>query len=434
LPFLFVVPGVFGAWVLTYALAIRVSGTLARRGWFRTRTSVQVVSAPLFFAAFGLTALLAQVLGTRDEQWRDYLVLDCLLLGFTLVLGVTAVLLARRVPVPARSGPHAGVNRAAARSFRRGARLSPLLMVLAIAYWFLGYGWVADAVTAGILAYAVLWIRGALLSAAERLEPADVRSTAAPVLYIRPFDAELRLFTARETFEEFFAGVLKPLGPVVALGCPGDRVPPPGAIRSYYRDDDWRSAFEETAGRAICIVGTVADSPNTSWELGRIRELGRQEALYLFTAPAAEPPTGGAWRHVRAFLGAWGNEDMRYFDRVFAFGRPAPSAEPLSEMAWPDLAELFGSLGYRVDVGDPGPGSVLGFDDAGRMRVLARGGRIAEDFVAALALQPSRRSSTRGSPGGGSATSRPGAGARRPRPAGTPRRTGPAPRAAGRPW
>lgn len=115
-------------------------------------------------------------------------------------------------------------------------------------------------------------------SASQRLA-ADGR---APVLWLRSFVSETKLSSSqifdrsvsfipwsREQnweellFEPFSTGI----GPVIALGNPGDYLPPVGAARSYPDGLTWFEEFASYARRASCILVTPGST------VGLIREL-----------------------------------------------------------------------------------------------------------------------------------------------------------------
>lgn len=83
------------------------------------------------------------------------------------------------------------------------------------------------------------------------------------------------------TFEEWLCKSLGKIGPVVAIGKPGERLPPLGAARKYVPDLQWQPEvlrlFEVT--RFTCLV--LGSSPGLDWELQALRAKGPPHKLML---------------------------------------------------------------------------------------------------------------------------------------------------------
>lgn len=102
------------------------------------------------------------------------------------------------------------------------------------------------------------------------------------VLYLRPFaldpglalpppDAPGWLFRSPFelpglTVEQFLVRQFAHLGPVVAIGRPGEQLPPLGARRGYLPVDDWRPTVGELIQGAHIVVMFAAPGPGTVWE------------------------------------------------------------------------------------------------------------------------------------------------------------------------
>jgi hypothetical protein len=111
------------------------------------------------------------------------------------------------------------------------------------------------------------------LSLANQSE--DVR---APVVYLRSFRMDRgfsrrplrvgRLFSI-QTEEEQLAQALREIGPVVAMGKPGERLPRLGAHRIYVEDADWQEQVLAWFARAALVVIHVPPKPTESltWEV-----------------------------------------------------------------------------------------------------------------------------------------------------------------------
>jgi hypothetical protein len=221
------------------------------------------------------------------------------------------------------------------------------------------------------------------------IEEATSADTRAPVLYLRAFRQEhlgfisgpksrygqyvskevLALSTGDDTqddnqnvevrFEQYFREVLNGrIGPFVALGNPEDYVPPEGAARTYESDSDWMKHVEKLVTECSCIVAEIGISSNLAWELKYLLERGFQQKLFIMTRPA--PFKSNNWLSRFIF---WTMQ--------------------IQVITWNDFASTMNAAGYEVG-SEPGPGSVLTFDAAGKLVVLKEGAFTPEEFVAPI--------------------------------------------------
>ncbi|MBV8096570.1 MAG: hypothetical protein JO110_25675, partial [Acetobacteraceae bacterium] len=115
----------------------------------------------------------------------------------------------------------------------------------------------------------------AMLRAGEQATANDSRR---PVVYLRPFagDRDMarrplsfgRLF-AIKTEEQQLIEVLRDIGPVFAIGKPGERLPLLGASRLYFEGEEWRRQVVDWFSRAalIAVRLPVRQTPGILWEL-----------------------------------------------------------------------------------------------------------------------------------------------------------------------
>jgi hypothetical protein len=100
----------------------------------------------------------------------------------------------------------------------------------------------------------------------------------APVVYLRSFHVDKRLarrplavgrVVSLRTEEEQIAEALRELGPVVAVGRPGERLPRLGAQRVYVNDADWHQQILSWFKRAVLVVIHVPPKPTEglTWEI-----------------------------------------------------------------------------------------------------------------------------------------------------------------------
>ena len=56
------------------------------------------------------------------------------------------------------------------------------------------------------------------------------------------------------------------VGPVIAIGKPGERLPQLGAARLYVDDDHWRDTIDDLMAESALVVVRAGDTPNLWWE------------------------------------------------------------------------------------------------------------------------------------------------------------------------
>jgi hypothetical protein len=164
------------------------------------------------------------------------------------------------------------------------------------------------------------------------------------------------------TFEQYLAPAISAaIGPFIALGSPEDYVAPDGAARMYAADLDWRDQFRVLARRSACIVMQVDQSDNLGWELETIRADRLQEKFLILVSPRKKPGP--------------------FAKKVFAYATKLTGVTPTT---WSQFVQALRSHGYALDIADPGPGAVIGFDSEGKGKLLLAGATKPADFVAAV--------------------------------------------------
>lgn len=132
---------------------------------------------------------------------------------------------------------------------------------------------------AGLIAFGGAYLarkgRQYRAQSAEMLMSNDKRP---PVLYMRSFkDDELladdqgaSLPTAGmplRSEEQLLVKVLQTIGPVIAIGKPGETLPQLGAARMYVQDDDWQDKIAELMPEAKLVVLLAGFTVGLLWEL-----------------------------------------------------------------------------------------------------------------------------------------------------------------------
>lgn len=273
---------------------------------------------------------------------------------------------------------HAVANLDTGRTLVRGGRV---LLVLATVAPFLPFAFAEGdgsaggiaRVAAGLAAAIVFGVTGAVaVSYGRRLQVPSGESIIADdgrptVLFLRSFSADsvtmpgtdeahATLPTAEEQLRDRLSGV----GDMVAVGRPGEILPPIGAPRIYRDDGDWRAAVLDLMHRSCLTALAYGSSDGLAWELHQALERVPPERLLLWF------PTRKVWHQFREFA----RTDSRW-----ARGRPATAADVhllafypdgtprVLEVHWTTVVNDFSTDRYpdATEAGDVSPGGLEGY-------------------------------------------------------------------------
>jgi hypothetical protein len=159
-----------------------------------------------------------------------------------------------------------------------------------------------------VLGGALMVYRGKQWEAAGRSRAVDMlMSEAAPVVYLRPFAADvpgwrqvLRVVlygvahissaavmaatfrVVRPSEEEQLAEAVAPIGPLIGIGESGESLPKPGATRIY--PAQWREGVEDLLRRARLVILRPGVSPGVRWEIERtFSTVDPEKVVLMFT-------------------------------------------------------------------------------------------------------------------------------------------------------
>jgi hypothetical protein len=116
----------------------------------------------------------------------------------------------------------------------------------------------------------------------------DARS---PILYLRAFLEETDAVGAYRDgakSDETLALALKNVGPLVAVGKPGDNLQPLGAVRLYFDHDEWQENIEALMSLSQLVIiqagySSKLDQSGLEWEmLTAMKELKPEQLVYSF--------------------------------------------------------------------------------------------------------------------------------------------------------
>lgn len=133
------------------------------------------------------------------------------------------------------------------------------------------------------------WAQSNIRVSMQELLATDQRR---PILFLRSFrDDQVKLRRSRRSLLRLLTGSsdrrlldhlateeLSSLGPVVALGAPGEPISPYGAARGYFEHANWQNAVLNLMDGAALIVLVVDETAGTWWEIEQIA--ARPERLH----------------------------------------------------------------------------------------------------------------------------------------------------------
>jgi hypothetical protein len=127
-----------------------------------------------------------------------------------------------------------------------------------------------------------------LALSAEDIREKDSR---APILFLRSFGDEkkstvgmgysLSPWGSNKTFEELIVEYMANYGPVLAIGRPGEKLPPLGAAREYIDHDSWQRTVKDLISESQLIVLLAGGTEGLLWELQTIAELNALNKLMI---------------------------------------------------------------------------------------------------------------------------------------------------------
>jgi hypothetical protein len=167
----------------------------------------------------------------------------------------------------------------------------------------------------------------------------------------------------RHGYEHLLVASARHLGPVVAVGRPGERIPPIGAFRRYFANDEWQSAVERLLRRAKFVIVSVGDTPSVGWEISKIRTLGILDRTIFVVPPIVHAARQRRFEILASHLGIPPTvvQPTERGTEYLGLAFEAMHALPLASAAL-DYASYYAALvhvGFRLfddsDVGGPVP-------------------------------------------------------------------------------
>lgn len=252
------------------------------------------------------------------------------------------------------------------------------------AYDALGDAWVAvsTGVALALFVAMVQLIRRSQQWEALSADEALRRDARAPVTYLRAFTDDGRMAVPGHHWQDRVLGkavsgltltspeqelafILQRVGPVIAIGKPGERLPELGAARLYASHESWQQTVLDMLRRSSLVLARVGASPGVQWELDQVLSLAQRSKVLILVLGSPKDQAAG----VRAIE-----------SRI---GEPLPLASPPASR-FRQLLKLLGADPQRSI------GVLVGFDSGGRPLADAIPTTTfgASDVVRALMLRP----------------------------------------------
>ena len=127
-------------------------------------------------------------------------------------------------------------------------------------------------------------------SALKALESSQARR---PTFYLRSFELDERIakpsfirnFYPLPNAEQRVAAQMNRLGPLIAIGRPGEKLPALGAARFYVSDELWQAKVADVVRASQLVIWTTGVSEGLRWEISHLIESVPPERLVLWAHP-----------------------------------------------------------------------------------------------------------------------------------------------------
>ena len=143
------------------------------------------------------------------------------------------------------------------------------------------------------------WLRNGWKYDVPSVEDLAARDPRPPVVYLRSFEADSEIVLRPEGFwrrwmmifidyavtfspEQELAEVLNAVGPVIAIGKPGEALPELGAARLYVSDAEWRAKVIDMMDRSRLVIIRTGSTSNLRWEIEQtMGRVPRRQILFV---------------------------------------------------------------------------------------------------------------------------------------------------------
>jgi hypothetical protein len=133
--------------------------------------------------------------------------------------------------------------------------------------------------------------RGSVVSFADVRQPFTLllRAFSDDVMIVDRTPSTPIGFLTENRLETWIVDALRPIGPVVAVGLPGEQLPHTGAARLYLDHEVWQERVRSLIGRARATVVVVGESEGVWWEIETVLRTAAATRLALVFPLALTP-------------------------------------------------------------------------------------------------------------------------------------------------
>jgi hypothetical protein len=126
---------------------------------------------------------------------------------------------------------------------------------------------------------------------------------------LRGIVSSMTAYRVPMTLESCVAKFLWRFGPVVAIGRPGEDLPPLGAARQYVSGsaNEWQSNVERMIEEAQLIVAVLGITEGLAWECRRAAEKNALKKLWILVPPGAPTEVEARWAGLQRILSSYRN-------------------------------------------------------------------------------------------------------------------------------
>lgn len=135
-----------------------------------------------------------------------------------------------------------------------------------------------------LLGVGILLVRTGWKYDVKRAADVVASDPRAPVVYLRSFQDDVKspvggvlgmwlkipMWFFPVSFEQELAGIMNRLGPFVAVGRPGERLPELGANRFYFSNEEWQARVSELVRGAQLTLVLCGPTPSLWWEIDHV--------------------------------------------------------------------------------------------------------------------------------------------------------------------
>ena len=151
-----------------------------------------------------------------------------------------------------------------------------------------------------ISGFALAWLGFLCLRRAQQYEAPSANKVLAedpraPVLYLRSFEDDSRVARRIEVSgfalgneESVIAEIFNTVGPLIAIGKPGEVIPYAGAARKYVGQGDWQACVRDIMLEARLVILRAGNTKGLWWEIAESAKHVRPEKL-IFLIPLKRP-------------------------------------------------------------------------------------------------------------------------------------------------